>query len=190
MDGAASQYPADLKETDWYYEAAVYALDNDLMNGTNVGFEPNSDVTVFSVYQMLYNMEGRPAVDPAQAVEGTEGAWYADCLNWAQAQGLYVRPSTVEDSDATRAAVAGIFADYATWKGVTVDTSGMAMQEAPDYGTIQEADLEGMTFCYYAGLMTGNQNGELMPYETLSRAEFAQMLMNYDALMSQADQAA
>ena len=190
VDGAASQYPADLKETDWYYEAAVYALDNDLMNGTNVGFEPNSDVTVFSVYQMLYNMEGRPAVDPAQAVEGTEGAWYADCLNWAQAQGLYVRPSTVEDSDATRAAVAGIFADYATWKGVTVDTSGMAMQEAPDYGTIQEADLEGMTFCYYAGLMTGNQNGELMPYETLSRAEFAQMLMNYDALMSQADQAA
>lgn len=190
VDGAASQYPADLKETDWYYEAAVYALDNDLMNGTNVGFEPNSDVTVFSVYQMLYNMEGRPAVDPAQAVEGTEGAWYADCLNWAQAQGLYVRPSTVEDSDATRAAVAGIFADYATWKGVTVDTSGMAMQEAPDYDTIQEADLEGMTFCYYAGLMTGNQNGELMPYETLSRAEFAQMLMNYDALMSQADQAA
>ena len=190
VDGAASQYPADLKETDWYYEAAVYAIDNDLMNGTNVGFEPNSDVTVFSVYQMLYNMEGRPAVDPAQAVEGTEGAWYADCLNWAQAQGLYVRPSTVEDSDATRAAVAGIFADYATWKGVTVDTSGMAMQEAPDYGTIQEADLEGMTFCYYAGLMTGNQNGELMPYETLSRAEFAQMLMNYDALMSQADQAA
>ena len=83
-----------------------------------------------------------------------------------------------------------IFADYAAWKGVTVDTSGMAMQEAPDYGTIQEADLEGMTFCYYAGLMTGNQNGELMPYETLSRAEFAQMLMNYDALMSQADQAA
>ena len=190
VDGAASQYPADLKETDWYYEAAVYAIDNDLMNGTNVGFEPNSDVTVFSVYQMLYNMEGRHAVDPAQAVEGTEGAWYADCLNWAQAQGLYVRPSTVEDSDATRAAVAGIFADYATWKGVTVDTSGMAMQEAPDYGTIQEADLEGMTFCYYAGLMTGNQNGELMPYETLSRAEFAQMLMNYDALMSQADQAA
>ena len=190
VNEAVSQYPSDLKETDWYYEAAVYALDNDLMNGTNVGFEPNSDVTVFSVYQMLYNMEGRPAVDPAQAVEGTEGAWYADCLNWAQAQGLYVRPSTVEDSDATRAAVAGIFADYATWKGVTVDTSGMAMQEAPDYGTIQEADLEGMTFCYYAGLMTGNQNGELMPYETLSRAEFAQMLMNYDALMSQADQAA
>ena len=178
------EYPADLKESDWFYEAAVYAIDNGLMNGTNVGFEPRTNVSVFSVYQMLYNMEGRPAVDPAQAVEGTEGDWYADCLNWAQAQGLYVRPSVVEDMAASRAVVAGIFADYAAWKGVTVDTSGMAMKEAPDYDTILEADLEGMTFCYYAGLMTGNQNGELMPYELLSRAEFAQMLMNYDELMS------
>ena len=178
------EYPADLAEDAWYYGAAVYAIDNGLMNGTNVGFEPMSNVSVFSVYQMLYNMEGRPAVDAAQAVEGTGGAWYADCLNWARAQGLYVPESTVEDRAAARADVAGIFADYAAWKGVTVDTSGMAMQEAPDYETILEDDLAGMTFCYYAGLMTGNQNGELMPYELLSRAEFAQMLMNYDELMS------
>ena len=162
----------------------MYAIDNGLMNGTNVGFEPEVNVSVFSVYQMLYNMEGRPAVDPAQAVEGTDGMWYADCLNWAQAQGLYVWPGIVEDYAAARAEVAVIFADYAAWKGVTVDTSGMAMQEAPDYDTILEDDLAGMTFCYYAGLMTGNQNGELMPYELLSRAEFAQMLMNYDELMS------
>ena len=35
-----ANYPADLETGSWYYNAAVYALDNGIMNGTNKGFEP------------------------------------------------------------------------------------------------------------------------------------------------------
>ena len=187
----AKEYPADLDEGAWYYEAAVYTLDEGLMNGTNVGFEPAANVTVASVYQMLYNMEGRPAVEEI-TVPGTEGQWYSNCLNWAASEGLYVAGSTFEgDRAATRSEVARIFADYSSWKGVKAPADDGSMKDkVPDYDQIPEPDLMGMTFCYYAGLMTGNQNHELMPTSQLSRAEFAQLLMNFDGFLAEQTPAA
>ena len=180
----AKAYPADLEEGAWYYEAAVYALDKGIMKGTNVGFEPNAKVTVATVYQLLYNMEGRPAVEKV-TVSGTEGQWYSDCINWAASQGLYLGGDSFEgDSVITRSAIARLFANYAAWKGVEAPAGDGSMEEKiTDYASIPAEDLEGMTFCYYAGLMTGNQN-QLMPAGELSRAEFAQLLMNYDQFMA------
>ena len=62
--------------------------------------------------------------------------------------------------------------------------------KVPDYASIPAEDLDGMTFCYYAGLMTGNQNHELMPTSQLSRAEFAQLLMNFDGFLAEQTPAA
>ena len=58
----------------------------------------------------------------------------------------------------------------------------MAMKEAPDYDSIPAADLEGMTFCYYGKVMTGDQKGNLNPNGQLTRAEFAQVLKNFSVL--------
>lgn len=180
----AKEYPTDLAEDAWYYEAAVYALDKEIMKGTNVGFEPESKVTTASVYQLLYNMEGRPAVEKV-TVSGTEGQWYSDCINWAASQGLYLGGDSFSgDSVITRSAIARLFANYATWKGVEAPADDGSMKDKiTDYDSIPAEDLEGMTFCYYAGLMKGNQN-MLMPAGQLSRAEFAQLLMNFDQFMA------
>lgn len=180
----ATEYPADLEEGAWYYKAAVYALDNGLMNGTNTGFAPNAKVTTASVYQMLYNMEGNPAVEEI-TVSGSEGGWYTNCINWAASQGLYLGGDTFEgDSVITRSAIARLFANYAEWKGVKAPADDGSMKtKVTDYDSIPAEDLEGMTFCYYAGLMRGNQ-GMLMPTGELSRAEFAQLLMNFDQFMA------
>ena len=180
----ATEYPADLEEGAWYYKAVVYALDNGLMNGTNTGFAPNAKVTTASVYQMLYNMEGNPAVEEI-TVSGSEGGWYTDCINWAASQGLYLGGDTFTgDSVITRSAIARLFANYAEWKGVEAPADDGSMKtKVTDYDSIPAEDLEGMTFCYYAGLMRGNQ-GMLMPTGELSRAEFAQLLMNFDQFMA------
>ena len=180
----ATKYPADLEEGAWYYKAAVYTLDNGLMNGTNTGFAPNAKVTTASVYQMLYNMEGNPAVEEI-TVSGSEGGWYTDCINWAASQGLYLGGDTFAgDSIITRSAIARLFANYANWKGVEAPAGDGSMEtKVTDYDSIPAEDLEGMTFCYYAGLMRGNQ-GMLMPTGELSRAEFAQLLMNFDQFMA------
>ena len=176
-----ANYPADLETGSWYYNAAVYALDNGIMNGTNKGFEPTGTVTRATVYQTLYNMEGKPAVEKA-TVTGTEGEWYANAINWAASAGLFEGTEYGTDTVITRSGIATIIADYASYKGFTVDTSGMAMKEAPDYDSIPAADLEGMTFCYYGKVMTGDQKGNLNPNGQLTRAEFAQVLKNFSVL--------
>ena len=176
-----ANYPADLETGSWYYNAAVYALDNGIMNGTNKGFEPTGTVTRATVYQTLYNMEGKPAVEKA-TVTGTEGEWYANAINWAASAGLFEGTEYGTDTVITRSGIATIIADYASYKGITVDTSGMAMKEAPDYDSIPAADLEGMTFCYYGKVMTGDQKGNLNPNGLLTRAEFAQVLKNFSVL--------
>ena len=176
-----ANYPADLETGSWYYNAAVYALDNGIMNGTNKGFEPTGTVTRATVYQTLYNMEGKPAVEKT-TVTGTEGKWYANAINWAASAGLFEGTEYGTDTVITRSGIATIIADYASYKGITVDTSGMAMKEAPDYDYIPAADLEGMTFCYYGKVMTGDQKGNLNPNGQLTRAEFAQVLKNFSVL--------
>ena len=176
-----ANYPADLETGSWYYNAAVYALDNGIMNGTNKGFEPTDTVTRATVYQTLYNMEGKPAVEKT-TVTGTEGEWYANAINWAASAGLFEGTEYGTDTVITRSGIATIIADYASYKGITVDTSGMAMKETPDYDSIPAADLEGMTFCYYGKVMTGDQKGNLNPNGQLTRAEFAQVLKNFSVL--------
>lgn len=191
-DGRIKVLYADTDFSAWYAEAVRYVTSEGLMSTTNgSSFSPAANVTVASVYQMLYNMEGKPAVKET-TVAGTEGQWYADCINWAAEQGLYVAGSTFEgDRAATRSEVARIFADYSTWKGVKAPADDGSMKEkVPDYDKIPEPDLMGMTFCYYAGLMTGNQNHELMPTSQLSRAEFAQLLMNFDGFLAEQTPAA
>ena len=81
------------------------------------------------------------------------------------------------DTVITRSGIATIIADYASYKGITVDTSGMAMKEAPDYDSIPAADLEGMTFCYYGKVMTGDQKGNLNPNGQLTREQAATILV-------------
>lgn len=177
---------ADADFTAWYAQAVRYVTAEGLMSTTNgSSFSPDADLTVASVYQMLYNMEDRPAVEKV-TVSGTEGQWYSDCINWAASEGLYDGKTAFPgDSAVTRAQVATIFADYSVWKGVKAPADDGSMKDkVPDYDQIPAEDLEGMTFCYYAGLMTGNQNHQLMPTSPLSRVEFAQLLMNFDGFLA------
>lgn len=82
----------------------------------------------------------------------------------------------------TRAGIADIIADYAAYKGITAPDADGSMESAPDYASIPAENLEGMTFCFYAGVMTGDQKGNLNPDGQLTRAEFAQVLVNFSEL--------
>ena len=138
--------PADLDEKAWWYDTAIWALDANVMQGTNKGFEADANVTRASVLQTLYNMSGKPAVEKA-ALTDVEGKWWADAANWGAAAGL-VKGTTFGD-------------DAAILRGGVKDL-------LETYGKLTGAD--------YSNLMLGDQNGNLMLDKTLTRAEFAQLL--------------
>ena len=182
-----TQYPADLDESAWYYNAAVEVLDAGIMNGTNKGFEASGTVTRATVYQTLYNMEGQPEAN--STVTDVDGKWYADAVNWAAQAGLFEGTEFGDDAVITRAGIAGIIADYAAYKGITAPEADGSMESAPDYASIPAESLDGMTFCFYADVMTGDQKGNLNPNGQLTRAEFAQVLVNFGDLTTESGEA-
>ena len=184
-DGRITVLYADADFSAWYGEAVRYVVNNDMMSTTNgFSFTPFGQVSRATVYQVLYNMEGAPAVEKT-TVTDTEGKWYSDCINWAASVGLFEGTTFGEDQTITRAEIADLIAAYAEYKGIQAPAADGSMEKAPDYASIPAESLDGMTFCYYAGIMTGNEAGQLMPAGQLTRVEFAQVLSNFGALTAE-----
>ena len=180
----------DLEAGAWYAEAVSYVIDNGLMGSTSTEanvFNPGGTVTRAEVYQIIYNMEGRPQ-EGLPVLLPSEDAWYAPAIRWAAAKDIYlfnIKLSTdsfdYPNLEITRAYVAAILADYAKLKGVAADPSAGEASGLDDLDT----DLQdGIQFCYRAGIMTGDEQGNLNPYGKLTRAELAQVVMNLSKLVS------
>lgn len=142
--------PADLDENAWWYETALAVLDARLMKGNENGFDANANVTKATVFQTLYNMEGRPAAaEDAKTIAMPEGAWYTNAMNWAANNSLLAEEEYNEDTVIDRAGIKAILDAYCALKGVNGEN-----------------------------LMQGNETGDLMLDQPLTRAEFAQVLVN------------
>ncbi|MBR4933388.1 MAG: S-layer homology domain-containing protein, partial [Clostridia bacterium] len=82
---------ADVSSSDWFYSTVGYAYNSGLMSGTSsTTFAPATQTSRAMIVQLLYNMEGRPAVDvsnnPFTDVPSTE--WYAPAVLWAYQNGV------------------------------------------------------------------------------------------------------
>ena len=186
-EGPAAQW-TDVDQNAWYAEAVNYVIDNGLMGSTSTTanvFNPSGTVTRAEVYQIIYNMEGRPENGYEVNLDDPD-AWYGDAIRWAAYENIYLFNIKSVDyfpamAQIGRAYTAAILADYAELKGVTVDTSS---KEAPELGDLSADLAERMEFCYYAGIMNGDENGDLNPYGYLTRAELAQVVQNLYEVVS------
>lgn len=182
---AAEASFSDVAENAWYASAVAEATSQGMMAGIgNNKFDPTGIVTRGTVFQTLYNLAD-PEEKSSTTFVDVEGKWYADAAAWAEANGLAAVPADktfAGDRAITRAEIAVILARYAELTGVTSEEGGMAMREAPDYDRIPAWALEGMSFCYYANVMKGDSKGYLNPNGTATRAELAQILVQFTAL--------
>ena len=69
---------------------------------------------------------------------------------------------------------------------LTASYAGMAVKEAPDYAEIPELYRDGASFCFESGIMTGDSQHHLRPYDSISRQEFAAVLQRYITLLQKA----
>lgn len=169
-DGARTMGP-------WYAQAVDYVMERGLMVGTDQGFEPQGAVSAAQVLQTLYNMEGRPAA------AGTAGTWYADAAAWAESAGFETATIRDLEADASRLTVGRIL----SWYGKNVKdipiTGTATTDSLADYASLYKTDYPYVSYCLNTGLMTGNEKGEWQPEKTLTRAEFATILLRLDALV-------
>ena len=174
----------DVKESDWFYEAVSYAVENGLMSGMSEDvFAPNTPLTREMLAVILWNLEGNPTPnDVAPFLDVTSDKYYANAIAWANENGIvagYGDTFGVGDS-ITREQFAVMLYNYAQYQGYDVsvgeDTNILSYTDAFD---ICNYAYPAMQWACGAGIMSGNDDGTLNPQGKATRAEAATMLMNF-----------
>ena len=169
----------------WYTAAAKNVIDKGIMKATTGGsFDPNGIVTRATVFQTLYNMEGKPAVETAATFSDVAaGVWYADAAAWAQANGLAqgTGDNTFNgDRTVTRAELVVALERYAKLKGVDTVSETNLLTYA-DGETLSEYSVDAFKWAVGTGMIQGKNGNLLDPAGTAVRSELAQILTNYTA---------
>ena len=170
----------DVAKSAWYYKAVEYVAENGIMSGVSAReFAPNAGFSRAMLAQTLYAMSGKPTVK----AEGTfadvaANAWYADAVNWAAEKG-YVSGvgdgKFAPDASITREQMALILYRYAG----SPDASGMVLREFADGESVSAYAVDAIRWAVHEGLISGMENNTLAPQGTATRAQVAQILMNF-----------
>ena len=170
----------------WYYNAVQYVYDNDLMNGTDpTRFSPSLTTTRAMLVQVLYNKEGRPAVDYAGTfTDVPETQWYAPAVEWAYREGIANGTGNGKFSPnaaITREQLAVMLYHYAVYAGSTDTTTRGDTAAFTDAADIHSWASDAVEWAVGVGVLKGNSN-LLRPRDTATRAEIAQVLQNFSTL--------
>ena len=158
---------ADVDQDAWYAEAVNYVIENGIMGSTSTEaqvFAPNGTVTRATVYQTLYNMEGKPAVTEAASFADAAGTWYADSAAWAEDAGLTTGDGTgayAGDRAVTRAELATIVVRYAQYKDMALTAGDLSAYA--DSADVAEWASEGMSLAVGSGVLSGKDGNRLDP---------------------------
>ena len=178
---AAAPSFMDVKTGDWFYSAVEYMVDNSLMGGTSTTtFSPYTTLTRGMVAQILYAMEGRPAAEGSYFTDVADNAWYADAVNWAASEGIVagVSESTfAPDTAVTREQLALILFNY-----VNRPETPSAELTFSDADSASAWSVDALKWAVGSGLISGKDNNMLDPQGTATRAEVAQIMMNFNQI--------
>ena len=173
----------DINTGAWYYDAVKYAVENGLMSGTGTyTFEPNTTLSRGMIAQMLYALEGKPSVSATNSfTDVSVNDWYAKAASWTQSKGIitgYNDGRFAPNDPLTREQLALILYNYAQSKGY--DTSAKAdLSKYVDGSSTSAWAQTAMTWAVGEGLLSGRGLNMLYPTGTATRAEVAQIMMNF-----------
>ncbi len=163
----------------WYHEAVDYVLRSSLMGGYGNGtFGPSNNLSRAQFAQILFNMEGRPVVNYLlQYGDVAEGAWYTEAIRWAASQGIiggYSGGIFGPNDSITREQLAVMLWRYAGSPAAT--DKELRFTDADKAGGYA---LEALRWAVENSVMSGRGGGILDPKGLVTRAQAAQMLMNF-----------
>ena len=172
----------DVAEGDWFYDAVVYAYQNELMDGVGGNrFAPNSETTRAQLVTILYRLEGEPAVSGDLPFTDVEtGTWYTNAVLWAAQNNIVNGVNDTEfapGDNITRQQLVTILYRYAEAKGYDVSASA-DLSGYPDAGQVQDYAQPAMAWAVAKGIVEG-MDGNLNPAGNASRAQIATILMRF-----------
>lgn len=172
----------DIAESDWYYAAVTSAYALKMVDGVDAThFAPKSTFTRGMMVTMLYKLEGKPAATGANPFADVKsGDWYEDAIKWAYANKVVDGVDTTHFdplADITREQMAAMLYKYAKYKNL--DLSKVSnLSGYTDTNKIADWALDAFKWANGNAVLNGF-DGLLTPKSTATRAEAAQMLVNF-----------
>ncbi|MEA4813533.1 MAG: S-layer homology domain-containing protein [Oscillospiraceae bacterium] len=175
---------ADVKTGNWFYDSAMFAYENGLMNGTAAyTFSPNTGMTRAMFVTVLYRMSGDDGSYTNTFSDVPSGKWYENAVAWAAKNGITSGIGNglfAPNTEVTREQLAVMLYNYAKYKGYDVsvgeDTNILSYNDAL---TISDYAYSALQWACGAGVMNGDDNGNLNPQNSATRAEAAAMLQRF-----------
>ena len=181
-----SSYYDDVRTDAWYYNAVTFVTDRGYFNGVSeMLFAPYIDMN----RAMFVTVLGRMAnVDTSKymglAFSDLEaGMYYVPYVKWANENGIVLgRSDTIFDPEAsiTREEMAAIMYRYCEYIGMDMTPKNtMFMERYTDRNEISDWAVTYVEWAVGCGLMRGMTDHTIDPLEHASRAQVAQVIMNF-----------
>ena len=172
----------------WAYPGIQYCVTHGIMGGMGDGtFAPTGTTTRAQIVQILYNLEGTPAVSGTTPFTDLTANWYKPAILWAYQNNVVAgtSPTTfAPDQPVTREQIAVILTQYMfnvlkmerTW--TPADLSAF-----PDGANVSSWAKEAMQDAVALGLINGTKASDDMvyldPQGSATRQQVATILMNF-----------
>ena len=172
----------------WAYPGIQYCVTHGIMGGMGDGtFAPTGTTTRAQIVQILYNLEGTPAVSGTTPFTDLTANWYKPAILWAYQNNVVAgtSPTTFDpDQPVTREQIAVILTQYMfhvlkmerTWTPADLSTF-------PDGAHVSGWAKEAMQDAVALGLINGTKAPDgkvyLDPQGSAARQQVATILMNF-----------
>ena len=175
-------------EKNWAYPGIQYCVTHGIMGGMGDGtFAPTGTTTRAQIVQILYNLEGTPAVSGTTPFTDLTANWYKPAILWVYQNNVVAgtSPTTfAPDQPVTREQIAVILTQYMfhvlkmnrTWTPADLSTF-------PDGAQVSGWAKEAMQDAVALGLINGTKAPDdkvyLDPQGSAARQQVATILMNF-----------
>jgi len=185
VDAPAPHLPfADVPGGAWFFKAIDYVYENELFTGTSATtFSPNSPMTRAMFVTVLHRLDGRPSTASGEGFSDVSNPsqYYYGAVRWANANKIvtgYTDGTFHPDVHVTREQMAAIMYRYATYKGRDQSVTGTVFDTFPDRTQVSGYAAHAMRWSVTWEIIRGS-DGKLLPQNTATRAEVAQIVYNY-----------
>ena len=185
LDGSASitlvdnsKSFGDVPAGNTFANAVAFVSSREIMNGTSSGvFNPSAPMTRAQLAKVLHNLESNPAAEAGSFSDVTGDAWCAEAVQWASSKGIvtgYADGSFKPNNYITREQLAVMLYRYAG--SPAVSSTDLRFNDASLVGGYAQA---AMAWATQNGVINGKGGNMLDPKGQATRAQVAQMLLNY-----------
>lgn len=176
----------DVDEDDWFAEATNFVFARGLFKGiSETLFGPNETMTRAMFVTVLGRLAGVSVDHSADSgfSDVADDGWSSGYIGWAARNGIvggYGDGSFQPDKAITREEMAAILFNFAKWTGYEMlEADPSKLSRFADGGGVSLWAVNAMSWAVNAGIITGIDDGMLLPGAEATRAQVSAILMRF-----------